>query len=158
MKTAAPEANAPLSLRLEDQLCFALHSTALKMTQAYRPLLEPLGLTYPQYLVMLVLWQADRQTVSEIGARLYLDSATLTPMLKRLEAQGFVARARSEDDERQVIVSLTGTGRSLRRRAQALPYQVFCATGCSPEEIALIKARLETLREHLIGSPVDAVG
>ena len=150
MKTAAPEANAPLSLRLEDQLCFALHSTALKMTQAYRPLLEPLGLTYPQYLVMLVLWQADRQTVSEIGARLYLDSATLTPMLKRLEAQGF--------DERQVIVSLTGTGRSLRRRAQALPYQVFCATGCSPEEIALIKARLETLREHLIGSPVDAVG
>jgi DNA-binding MarR family transcriptional regulator len=137
------------SLLLEDQLCFALYSTALKMNQVYRPLLEPLGLTYPQYLAMLVLWEHQRLSVSQIGARLFLDSATLTPLLKRLEAQGMVQRTRSAEDERQVIVCLTAAGRALKRKAAKLPFGVFCAAGCTLEELTAIKSRLEVLRDHL---------
>src|SRR5438132_6813705 len=105
------------SLALDQQLCFALYSTMLGLNKVYRALLKDLGLTYPQYLVMLVLWERDDLTVSEIGERLFLDSPTLTPLLKRLETAGFVARNRSGTDERQVIVSLTTAGRRLRSRA-----------------------------------------
>src|SRR3954451_24599209 len=105
-------------LQLEDQLCFALYHASRALTRAYGPLLEPLGLTYPQYLVLLVLWERDGLAVKDIGERLKLDSGTLTPLLKRLEQQGLVARQRGEDDERVVRVHLTPAGRGLRTRAR----------------------------------------
>ena len=109
MKTprSSPASLPVQSLALDQQLCFALYSTMLGVQKVYRGLLKDLGLTYPQYLVMLVLWERNELTVSEIGERLFLDSPTLTPLLKRMEAAGFVARNRSGADERQVIVSLT---------------------------------------------------
>jgi DNA-binding MarR family transcriptional regulator len=137
------------SLLLGDQLCFSLYATSLAMTKLYRKLLKELGLTYPQYLVMLVLWERDGLTVSEIGERLYLDSATLTPLLKRLEASGLIARRRGDEDERQVFVSLSRAGRELRQKAENVPYGVFCAAGCSLDELVTIKNRLDGLRRNL---------
>ena len=134
---------------LDDQLCFALYSTGLAMTKVYRKLLRKLDLTYPQYLVMLVLWEKDEQTVSEIGARLFLDSATLTPLLKRLEAAGFVTRTRSALDERQVVVALSPAGRALEQEAAAIYEGVLCATGCPPSQLAAIKGQLDMLRGKL---------
>jgi len=134
---------------LDDQLCFALYSTGLAMTKVYRKLLRKLDLTYPQYLVMLVLWEKDEQTVSEIGARLFLDSATLTPLLKRLEAAGFVTRTRSAADERQVVVALSPAGRALEQEAAAIYEGVLCATGCPPSQLAAIKGQLDMLRGKL---------
>ena len=134
---------------LDDQLCFALYSTGLAMTKVYRKLLRKLDLTYPQYLVMLVLWEKDEQTVSEIGARLFLDSATLTPLLKRLEAAGFVTRTRSAADERQVVVALSPAGRALEREAAAIYEGVLCAAGCPPSQLAAIKGQLDMLRGKL---------
>lgn len=137
-------------LLLDDQLCFALYSTGLAMNKVYRKLLRELDLTYPQYLVMLVLWERDELTVSEIGGRLFLDSATLTPLLKRLEAAGWLLRARAVNDERQVIVSLTSAGRVLRTKAESVPESVMCAVQCSASEVATTKRALESLRERLI--------
>ena len=137
------------SLLLSDQVCFALYATSLAMNKVYRGLLRELGLTYPQYLVMLVLWEGDGVTVSQIGERLHLDSATLTPLLKRLEASGLIRRERAADDERQVIVSLSGAGRGLRQRAEEVPYGVLCASGCSVEELMSIKGQLDLLRSRL---------
>jgi DNA-binding MarR family transcriptional regulator len=134
---------------LDDQLCFALYSTGLAMNKVYRKLLRKLDLTYPQYLVMLVLWERDGVTVSDIGARLFLDSATLTPLLKRLETAGLVARARSSLDERQVMVSLTGAGRAMARDAAAIQEQVLCAAACPPGDLAALKRQLEQLRGKL---------
>ena len=134
---------------LDDQLCFALYSTGLAMTKVYRKLLRKLDLTYPQYLVMLVLWEKDEQPVSEIGARLFLDSATLTPLLKRLEAAGFVTRTRSAADERQVVVALSPAGRALEQEAAAIYEGVLCATGCPPSQLAAIKVQLDMLRGKL---------
>src|SRR3954470_3587338 len=105
------------ALLLDNQLCFALYSASLAMTKLYKPLLEDLGLTYPQYLVMLVLWERDGLMVSELGERLFLDSGTLTPLLKRLEAAGLIARIRAVEDERRVHISLTAAGRKLKARA-----------------------------------------
>ncbi len=139
---------APSQL-LREQLCFALYSTMLGLNKVYRKLLRALGLTYPQYLVMLVLWEQDRQIVSQIGDRLYLDSATLTPLLKRMEALDLVARTRAETDERQVIVSLTCKGRELQQRARQVPEGVFCATECTPEELGALRERLLQLRSRL---------
>lgn len=136
-------------LQLDGQLCFALYSASLAMNKVYRKLLRELDLTYPQYLVMLVLWEGDALTVTDIGERLYLDSATLTPLLKRLEAAGLVSRARSASDERQVIISLTSQGKALRRKAQAVPEQVGCAVQCSPEQLQALHQELSTLRERL---------
>jgi MarR family transcriptional regulator, organic hydroperoxide resistance regulator len=138
------------SLLLDQQLCFALYSTALAMNKVYRKLLRELDLTYPQYLVMMVLWERDELTVSEIGERLFLDSATLTPLLKRLEAAGWVARARAASDERQVVVSLTPEGRALRQQAESVPSSVLCASECSPEELLRMKDQLEMLRQRLL--------
>jgi DNA-binding MarR family transcriptional regulator len=134
---------------LDDQLCFALYSTGLAMNKVYRKLLRKLDLTYPQYLVMLVLWERDGVSVSDIGARLFLDSATLTPLLKRLETAGLVARARSSLDERQVMVSLTGAGRAMARDAAAIQEQVLCAAACPPGDLAALKRQLEQLRGKL---------
>ncbi|MCD0505780.1 MarR family winged helix-turn-helix transcriptional regulator [Bordetella petrii] len=142
-------ATAP-SLLLDEQLCFTLHSTVLAMNKVYRKLLRALGLTYPQYLVMMVLWEQDQLTLTDIGRRLFLDSATLTPLLKRMEAGGLISRLRAEQDERQVIVSLTRAGRDLKQKAAQVPVSVLCATECSPGELAALKAQLEHLRANLM--------
>ncbi len=115
----------------------------------YRQLLGKLGLTYPQYLVMLVLWEGDALTVSQIGERLFLDSATLTPLLKRLEAGGLIVRERAREDERQVIISLTAQGRALKQKARSIPEALLCASGCNPREVTGLKSQLEALRDNL---------
>ena len=122
----------------------------LGLNKVYRGLLKDLGLTYPQYLVMLVLWESDELTVSAIGERLYLDSPTLTPMLKRLESLGLVSRQRSQSDERQVIVSLTAAGRRLQARAKDVPGCVATAMECSPSQIGDLRSRLGNLRSVLM--------
>ena len=142
------ESTAPQGL--DGQLCFALYSANLAMHKVYRRVLADLGLTYPQYLVMLVLWDGDGLTVSELGGRLYLDSATLTPLLKRLQAMGLVTRTRAIHDERQVLIRLTPEGRGLHARARSVPEGVFCATGCSLDRAQAIKQELETLRASLL--------
>lgn len=137
-------------LQLDKQLCFALYSASLAMNKVYKPLLQPLGLTYPQYLVLMVLWERDGLAVNELGDRLFLDSGTLTPLLKRMEASGWVARARDAADERRVIVSLTSEGRVLRRRAQAVPKALAAATGCTADELISLTERLQQLRTQLV--------
>ncbi|CAI1904395.1 MarR family winged helix-turn-helix transcriptional regulator [Serratia proteamaculans] len=137
-------------LLLDQQLCFALYSANLALNKVYRKLLSQLELTYPQYLVMLVLWERDEIRVTDIGERLFLDSATLTPLLKRLEIAGLLVRYRATTDERQVIIALTDAGRALREKAQSVPEAVMCATDCSLDEIVNIKQQLEKLRGKLI--------
>jgi DNA-binding MarR family transcriptional regulator len=146
--TLPPGIEAPRTL--DGQLCFALYSANLAMGKLYRQLLADLELTYPQYLVMLVLWEGDGITVSELGERLFLDSATLTPLLKRLQTAGLVQRTRGTRDERQVIVTLTDEGRALREKAGQVPVDVFCATGCEIDEVVGLKSQLEKLRAGLI--------
>lgn len=136
-------------LQLDRQLCFALYSASHAMTRAYQPLLAPLGLTYPQYLVMLVLWEQDGLGVSQLGERLNLDSATLTPLLKRLEAAGHVQRLRDAADERRVRLQLTAQGRALREQARAIPPQLAATTGCGLDELASLTRRLAELRDRL---------
>ena len=139
------------ALRLDNQLCFALHAASRAMTAAYQPLLEELGITYPQYLVLLTLWEEDGARVSRIGERLYLDSGTLTPLLKRLEGRGLVERRRSTADERVVEVFLTGEGKRLRRRAEAVPRIAFRRTGLSAAELACLRGALRDLTRALHG-------
>jgi DNA-binding MarR family transcriptional regulator len=136
-------------LKLDNQLCFAVYSTSLAMTRLYKPLLEKLGLTYPQYLVLLVLWEADGLGVSEIGERLSLDSGTLTPLLKRLEANGLVARIRDAADERRVHVSLTAAGRKLKARAAQVPGCLMAASRCSVPELVSLTQQVQSLRERI---------
>jgi len=143
-------------LQLDRQLCFALYSVTLAMTKLYKPLLRPLGLTYPQYLVMLVLWEGDGITVSQAGARLALDSGTLTPLLKRLERSGLVQRRRDAVDERRVLVRLTAAGRALEARAQRIPDQVVDASGCALDEIAPLTERLRALRRQITATSPTA--
>ena len=137
-------------LKLDNQLCFALYSTSHALTKAYAPLLERLGLTYPQYLVMLVLWEGDRITVKAVGERLHLDSGTLTPLLKRLETIGLVRRERDKRDERQVRISLTEAGHALRQQAVEVPYGIACAVGLPLDRIMALKAELEAVRAALL--------
>jgi len=139
----------PAWLALDHQLCFALYSASLAMTKLYKPLLAPLGLTYPQYLVMLVLWEGDGQTVSQVGERLALDSGTLTPLLKRLEVAGLVQRLRDAADERRVLLQLTPPGRALKARALAVPPKVAQASGCELSELSALTARLHALRQQI---------
>ena len=134
---------------LDNQLCFALYSTSLAMTKIYKPLLAPLGLTYPQYLVMLVLWEQDGLMVSEIGERLRLDSGTLTPLLKRLEASGLLSRRRAVEDERRVHVSLTPAGRLLKTRAADIPDCVVEASRCALPELSALTRQVQALRDQL---------
>lgn len=140
---------SPPLLRLDNQVCFALYSASLAMTKLYKPLLAALGLTYPQYLVMLVLWEQDGLSVSELGERLYLDSGTLTPLLKRLEAQGLLARQRDAADERRVRITLTGDGQALRSRAERIPECVLQSSQCSLPELAALTGQLKALRDQL---------
>ncbi|SCU76216.1 Organic hydroperoxide resistance transcriptional regulator [Cupriavidus necator] len=147
---------SPDLLLLDRQLCFALYSSSLAMTKLYKPLLSKLGLTYPQYLVMLVLWETETLTVSELGARLALDSGTLTPLLKRLETARLVTRTRDTADERRVLVSLSDSGRALRQRAARIPERMLCATQCPIEEIQALTQRLHALRSTLEQARTDS--
>ena len=144
-KKPAPS-DAPIEvLRLDNQLCFALYGAANRMTRLYRPMLDALGLTYPQYLAMLVLWEASPRTVGALGEALDLESSTLTPLLKRLETQGLVARTRDPEDERRVVVTLTEAGAALRDKAKAVPEQLFCKLSIQLDELSDLRERLKTL-------------
>lgn len=137
------------ALLLDNQLCFALHSASLAMTKVYKPHLDKLGVTYPQYLVLLVLWERDGLTVSDIGERLYLDSGTLTPLLKRLEAQGLVDRSRDPQDERRVVIRLTDPARALKQQAAAIPPCILGATGCDVQELVRLVGEIKAMRARL---------
>jgi MarR family transcriptional regulator, organic hydroperoxide resistance regulator len=140
------------ALRLDSQLCFALYSASRAMTAAYRPILTELNLTYPQYLVLLLLWEEDRVTVGRLGERLQLDSGTLSPLLKRLEANGFIRRERSQADERLVEVTLTSAGRRLERKAQCIPEQLFPSTGMTEGQAADLRDAVRQLTDALNAS------
>ncbi|MDT5106993.1 MAG: MarR family transcriptional regulator, organic hydroperoxide resistance regulator [Mycobacterium sp.] len=149
------------TVTLDQQLCFALYSASRAMTAAYRPVLTEMNLTYPQYLVMLVLWEeaADarsnpegRVTVGRLGERLQLDSGTLSPLLKRLEGNGFVRRERSRDDERLVDVTLTPAGRRLENRAQCIPEELGSATGMTEQQAADLRDAVRHLTDALNAS------
>ena len=146
---ASRNLSAEQALLLDNQLCFALYSASLAMTKLYKPMLDELGLTYTQYLVMLVLWEGDGLMVSELGQRLYLDSGTLTPLLKRLEAAGLVSRLRAVDDERRVHIHLTPAGKRLKARAAKVPGCVLAASQCSVPELLQLVGQIRTLRERL---------
>jgi DNA-binding MarR family transcriptional regulator len=138
-------------LSLDNQLCFALYSSSLLMTKLYKPLLDEIGLTYPQYLAMLALWEEDGVTVSALGARLYLDSGTLTPLLKRLEKAGLIERERNAEDERQVLVRLTQAGRALKRQAAAIPRKLAASSGVPVTELIALRKKLQKLRAGMEG-------
>ena len=147
MASKSIPANA--ALLLDNQLCFALYSTSQAMTQMYKPLLETLELTYPQYLVMLLLWEQDGPSVSALGERLYLDSGTLTPLLKRMEAKGVLSRQRASEDERRVEIFLTAQGRQLKARAAKIPGCVLEAAACPLPELVALTQQLQALRQRL---------
>ncbi|UOK37113.1 MarR family transcriptional regulator [Pseudomonas palleroniana] len=140
------------SLMLDNQLCFALHSTSLLMTKVYKPLLQALGLTYPQYLAMMVLWEEDGLTVGEISNRLLTDPGSLTPLLKRLEAEGLLSRTRNREDERVVVVELTDSGRALQDKAMGIPQCILGASGLELEQLRKLQADLVALRSNLQSS------
>jgi DNA-binding MarR family transcriptional regulator len=136
---------------LDQQLCYAVYSAGMAIQRTYKPLLDELGITYPQYLVLNVLWREDRQTVGRIADELALESSTLTPLLKRLEAAGLVKRARNREDERQVIIALTAEGRALRSRAGCLADALLAGSGMSVAELGAINEQLKRLRDALAG-------
>lgn len=136
-------------LALDRQLCFAIYSAAHAFNRTYKPLLEPHGLTYPQYLVLLSLWQDDAKTVKALGEALHLDSGTLSPLLKRLEASGYVARKRDRADERQVLITLTGKGRQMKEAARGILMEIGKASGCTAEELGALGAGLQALADKL---------
>jgi DNA-binding MarR family transcriptional regulator len=137
------------ALLLDNQLCFALYSASLAMTRLYKPLLDELGLTYPQYLALLALWERDGLMVSELGERLSLDSGTLTPLLKRLESTGLVTRMRAVDDERRVHIHLTAAGRRLKSRAARIPECILSASQCTIPELVSLTQQVQALRQRL---------
>jgi DNA-binding MarR family transcriptional regulator len=137
------------SVKLDNALCFAIYSANHAITRAYKPLLDRHGLTYPQYLVMLVLWDKDGQTVGGIGEELFLESSTLTPLLKRLEAAGFVRRARDPSDERQVCVFLTKKGEDLRGKVADVPKQMLRAFGCGRDSVERLNAEIVAVRDSV---------
>jgi MarR family transcriptional regulator, organic hydroperoxide resistance regulator len=136
-------------LRLDNQICFAVYSAAHAFNRVYKPLLDRLGLTYPQYLVMLVLWERDGVPVKDIGERLFLDSGTLTPLLKRLEAAALVKRTRNTEDERQVLIALTAKGEALKEKARTVPQSILAASDCSVGELVAMKDEIVALRDRL---------
>ncbi len=144
MPTSTPSQTANPALKLDNQLCFAVYAASLAMTKAYKPLLGALGLTYPQYLVLLVLWEQDDRPVTELGERLFLDSGTLTPLLKRMEAAGWVQRQRSTQD---------AAGLDLRGEASCIPLQMASRAACSASELARLTAELHSLRQNLLSAP-----
>lgn len=147
MPRTTPDPDA--ALLLDNQVCFALYSASLAMTKLYKPLLDELGLTYPQYLAMLVLWERDGLMVSELGERLSLDSGTLTPLLKRLEGAGLVARVRAVEDERRVHIVLTAEGRKLKQKARKVPGCILQASQCSIPELVALTRQLREFRARI---------
>jgi DNA-binding MarR family transcriptional regulator len=156
MTKASESARTGDALRLDNQLCFAVYAAAHAFNATYKPLLEPLGLTYPQYLAMLVLWQEDGVTVTAIGSRLGLDSGTLTPLLKRLETAGLLNRLRDAADERQVRITLTAAGRALRQKAKGIPQELFCASGLPLRDLGTLRSKLESLAANLRTSAAES--
>ncbi len=149
MKSAARvQPSDPDVLKLSDYLCFAIYSANLAFGKAYKPILESLGLTYTQYIVVIALWEEDNQTVSGLGEKIFLESNTLTPILKKLEAMGYLHRQRDPEDERQVRVGLTEAGRLLREKA--LSMNLVAETGLQPEEFPKIQGSVVTLRDNLL--------
>lgn len=147
--------DAATALHLDQQLCFALYATSRAMTQAYAPVLAPLGVTYPQYLVLLALWEADGVAVKDLGRRLHLDSGTLTPLLKRLSALGLVTRQRDAADERVVRIHLTAAGRGLKRKAAAVPREMLCRIDLTLPELGRLRRQLTDLGDRLRGATTD---
>ena len=139
-------------LFLDHQLCFTLYATSLAMTKVYRPLLGPLGLTYPQYIVMLALWEHGELSAGALGAKVALDSGTLVPLVRKLTALGFVERHRSPDDDRSVLISVTRAGRKLSKRAHAVNRKIACATQCTDAQIQVLMRSLKSLRAALLSS------
>ena len=150
-----PGANTDIMLRLDNQLCFALYSASLAMTRLYQPLLSALGMTYPQYLAMLVLWEQDGLSVSELGERLLLDSGTLTPLLKRMETSGLVTRQRDAHDERRVHIMLTAAGREMKARAASIPGRILNAAQCPVPELVALTRQVQALRQRLVQGGAD---
>ena len=151
-KTVKPASQLEAMQLLDNQLCFALYSTSLAMTRVYKPLLDDIGLTYPQYLAMLVLWEEDGLMVSALGERLYLDSGTLTPLLKRLESSGLIARIRAVEDERRVHITLTAAGRKLKGRAAKIPGCILGASQCSVADLQVLTQQMQSLRGRLLAA------
>jgi DNA-binding MarR family transcriptional regulator len=141
----APSGPVPL----DDQLCYAIYSAGIAIQRLYKPMLDELGLTYPQYLVLNVLWREDGQTVGRIADQLALESSTLTPLLKRLDAAGLVHRARNPGNERQVVISLTDKGRVLKTKAGCLGLSLLTASGRSPEELGALNRSIRQLRDDV---------
>jgi DNA-binding MarR family transcriptional regulator len=137
---------------MEDQLCFTVYSTGMAIQRAYKPLLDGLGVTYPQYLVMNVLWNREGRTVGQIADELALEPSTMTPLLKRLEASGLVSRTRNPDNERQVVIALTAAGRALEARAGCLAEALLKHSGASPAELGDLNRRMKGLRDAIYGS------
>jgi DNA-binding MarR family transcriptional regulator len=137
------------ALRLRHQVCFALYSASRAVTSAYRPILDRLGLTYPQYVALLVLWEHGDTTVKDLGTALMLDSGTLSPLLKRLEAAGLVERRRNQADERSVVVGLTAAGAALREQAVGVPAELASKTGLAPADLAALRDTLAALAATL---------
>jgi DNA-binding MarR family transcriptional regulator len=144
------------SVALDDQLCFALYAASRAVTARYRPMLDELGVTYPQYLVLMLLWEEDGQTVGQLGNRLALDSGTLSPLLKRLTAAGLVTRHRRADDERSVSVRLTEEGRALQGPACAISGQMIEALALSTQQFAELKGQLRMITERVAATPQGA--
>lgn len=136
--------------RLDDQLCFALYSASRAVTAAYRPLLAELNLTYPQYLVLLVLWEEGRTTVGRLCERLHLDSGTLSPLLKRLESAGYVTRERSADDERRVEIVLTAAGKRLQTKVSCIPERLMALSQMSPDELVSLRDAVLRLTDTVL--------
>ena len=157
-KRAAPAEGSAVTgpAMLDHAVCFAVYSAGLAFNRVYKPILDQFGLTYPQYLVLIALWRAEGQTVSELGEHLFLESNTLTPLLKRLEAAGFVKRVRDKADERQVRISLTDEGRRVLEESSCVPQQILEATGYSVEELAALRQSLSGLRDNLRASAGQA--
>ncbi|MFC4599153.1 MarR family winged helix-turn-helix transcriptional regulator [Cohnella hongkongensis] len=148
------------SLQLDNQLCFAIYACAREMTKLYHPLLRKLGLTYTQYIALLVLWEEGRVTVKRLGQRLYLDSGTLTPLLKKLEQMGLITRTRDPQDERSVIAELTDAGVRLKEKAREIPEQLFCRAGVSPGEANRLREQITGLLRKAQGAalPPSPIG
>ncbi|MDG1209820.1 MAG: MarR family winged helix-turn-helix transcriptional regulator [Paracoccaceae bacterium] len=151
MTSSAPD----LPERAEEMICFAVYAASHAMTRAYQPMLKPLGLTYPQYLVLTVLWADDIQTVGALGGRLGIESNTLTPLLKRLEATGHVKRRRGEDDERRVFVSLTSQGATLKEKAPEITRRIIESTGMGLDDLTQLVETLSRMKQSL--TPTDRI-
>ena len=156
-RTTPGESARAAGLFLDNQLCFSLYATSLAMTKVYRPLLAPLGLTYPQYVVMLALWEHGELTAGGLGERVALDSGTLVPLVRKLVSLGLLQRQRSASDDRSVLISLTSAGARMSQRAHGVHAQIACATQCTEAELNVLMRSLQTLRASLlIGAPPKA--